>query len=267
MRLVARSGHARLKHKEGAGKDYMGTVEQLYYTLKNRVDIQSSASEVEKKLSRGELVVLVGSQKGLCGTFNVEIFKLFDNYLRDHQHVYCAAVGRRATDHVHENVPAPMVRASVVGFGTTTIMSAVAQLMPVIRSSLVRHENVTVISNISKTFFVQKPSITCMLPPAPSADEHADRAHFAPDIFANYLWEQPIQSIIEDLTVLYLEAKVYSLLFQSLLAEQASRFLSMDSSTHNADGLLEVSKIEYNKLRQAKITKEVNELASVDLVD
>lgn len=76
------------------------------------------------------------------------------------------------------------------------------------------------------------------------------------------MWKQPPQSIIKDLAYLYLTAKLHTILFQSLLAEQAARFLSMDNSTRNAEGLLELSKIQYNKLRQAKITKEINELVS-----
>jgi F-type H+-transporting ATPase subunit gamma len=81
-------------------------------------------------------------------------------------------------------------------------------------------------------------------------------------LFEDYMWKQPPQSIIKDLAYLYLTAKLHTILFQSLLAEQAARFLSMDNSTRNAEGLLELSKIQYNKLRQAKITKEINELVS-----
>jgi F-type H+-transporting ATPase subunit gamma len=49
-------------------------------------------------------------------------------------------------------------------------------------------------------------------------------------------------------------------LFQSLLAEHAARFISMDTATRNANSLLETTRLEYNKLRQAKITKELTEL-------
>ena len=51
-------------------------------------------------------------------------------------------------------------------------------------------------------------------------------------------------------------------LFQSLLAEHAARFISMDSSTRNAKDMLESLQLNYNKLRQAKITRELTELSS-----
>jgi F-type H+-transporting ATPase subunit gamma len=60
----------------------------------------------------------------------------------------------------------------------------------------------------------------------------------------------------------YLEAELQSLLYESLLAEHAARFISMDNATRNAEKLLEETKSDYNKLRQAKITKELTELTS-----
>ena len=51
-------------------------------------------------------------------------------------------------------------------------------------------------------------------------------------------------------------------LLESMIAEAAARFISMDSSTRNAKNMLDSTKLQYNKLRQAKITKELIELSS-----
>ena len=61
---------------------------------------------------------------------------------------------------------------------------------------------------------------------------------------------------------LYLLATAEFVLLQSLLAEQASRFVSMDAATRNTKKLRESMQIQFNKLRQSKITKELTELAS-----
>jgi F-type H+-transporting ATPase subunit gamma len=60
----------------------------------------------------------------------------------------------------------------------------------------------------------------------------------------------------------YIKSSITNLLFQSLLAEQASRFLAMDNATNNAENLLEKLNLQYNKSRQAIITKELSELSS-----
>ena len=59
-----------------------------------------------------------------------------------------------------------------------------------------------------------------------------------------------------------IESELHYLLFESLLAEHAARFISMDTATRNAQTLLEETQLQYNKLRQAKITKELTELVS-----
>ena len=76
-----------------------------------------------------------------------------------------------------------------------------------------------------------------------------------------YEWEQPTNEMLDLLVHQYLETALYEACFQSLLSEQAARFLSMDSSTRNAESLLESTKLQYNKVRQTKITKEVTELS------
>ena len=77
---------------------------------------------------------------------------------------------------------------------------------------------------------------------------------------ADYIWEQNPEELLTMITQQCVQATVHTLLFHSLLSEQAARFLSMDSSTRSAEGLLEQNKLQYNKLRQAKITKELTEL-------
>ena len=58
----------------------------------------------------------------------------------------------------------------------------------------------------------------------------------------------------------YVFATIQQTLFESLLSEHASRFISMDGATRNADTMLEKAQLTYNKLRQAKITRELTEL-------
>ena len=113
-----------------------------------------------------------------------------------------------------------------------------------------------VISSIMKNFFVQKPHASSLIPfvqQATSGTTHST--------LEEYMWEQNPDDIIELLAQQYIDANLQYLLFQSLMAEHAARFISMDSSTRNAQNLLDTTKLDYNKLRQAKITKELNELS------
>jgi F-type H+-transporting ATPase subunit gamma len=77
---------------------------------------------------------------------------------------------------------------------------------------------------------------------------------------SDLIWDQSAEKSLNDLAFSYITARIQLLLFDSLLSEHAARFVSMDGSTRNANGILESTKLEYNKLRQAKITKELTEL-------
>lgn len=68
--------------------------------------------------------------------------------------------------------------------------------------------------------------------------------------------------MLDYLSILYVRSVILNLLFQSLLAEQAARFLAMDNSTRNADKFLDKLVLQYNKQRQALITREVSELSA-----
>lgn len=263
MRLIAMSGHSRLKHKEELVKTYNKQVEELYQQI--RAQIPESYDPLARHISpQGpELIILVGSQKGLCGNFNSNAFKLLEGYIQSGTNPHIIAISKRAVDFVRDKKYGTLIE-SINKFSTTNIKEIVARISEIINKPESRYSRVTIISNVLKTFFAQRPIISQLLPlSTESATVDAESKHHEDTtLFEEYVWEQTPQSIIKDLAYLYLEAKLHAILFQSLLAEQASRFLSMDSSTRNAEGLLELSKIQYNKLRQAKITKEINELIS-----
>ena len=73
------------------------------------------------------------------------------------------------------------------------------------------------------------------------------------------IWEQDVPVILDYLAIRYMRSAVIALLFQGLRAEQAARFLAMENSTKNAEKYLECLTLQFNKLRQGLITKEITE--------
>lgn len=257
MRLIAMSGHSRLKHKENHIKHYNDQVQELYQQIKNQIPKAYDPLAKHIDPSGPELIILIGSHKGLCGNFNTGLFKLFESYIQQqHRNFLVIAIGKRTVDFIKESKI--NLLSAQEKFSTTNLSGTVNKTINLLSSQSQRFCQVTIISNILKTFFIQKPQITVLLP----LEDNQQYSTHSSNVFEEYVWEQTPQAIINDLAYLYLEAKLHALLFQSLLAEQASRFISMDNSTRNAEKLLETSKLQYNKIRQAKITKEINELVS-----
>jgi F-type H+-transporting ATPase subunit gamma len=138
-----------------------------------------------------------------------------------------------------------------------TISSIAHDILELLIKNEPKFTQVSVFSNKLKTFFIQKPHETKLIPFSHEGEHHATASNNQ-----DYYWEQSPNELLDTLTYQTLEIHLHYLLFQSLLAEHAARFISMDNATRNAQTLLEDTQLQYNKLRQAKITKELTELVS-----
>lgn len=255
MRLISMSTHSHLKGKERSLHTYTQAIKQLFQFIKKQTPSWTNPIiEPNQSQSKKTLIVLIGSQKGLCGNFNTALFKLFDinNTKSQEGEFFYIAIGKKALSFLHEkkNVPTSLSFPEFSSSHVHEITHAVANHI-----MTEQYTQIVFLSNVIKTFFVQKPRITSLIPLEPISDP-------VENPIQEYSWQQDPHQTLNILLHQYIEATIHNILFQSLLAEQAARFISMDNSTRNAKKLLELTTIQYNKFRQTKITRELSELAS-----
>jgi F-type H+-transporting ATPase subunit gamma len=258
MRLIAMSNRTQLKGKEAQLASYTTTLTNLFTFVKHQAPDWTNPILYPHTPTQPPLIIVIGSQKGLCGSFNSSVFKLFDLHVphRTRAQFNYVAVGKRAVDFVRDHVPhAP--HAVYPEFSSTTLLTIATALTDTLFLASTPYSQVIVFSATSKSFFIQKPQRLQLIPFSHSTAVKHDRDMLQAQ---EYLWEQPAHVILDTLARQCIEATLQNVLFQSLLAEQAARFVSMDASTRNAQNLLETTELQYNKLRQAKITKELTEL-------
>ncbi|MBA3954004.1 F0F1 ATP synthase subunit gamma [Candidatus Dependentiae bacterium] len=253
MRLISMSTHSRLRHKKVHLLAYKNAFQNLWQKIKH---LPATNTTQDSALPQRHLVILVSSQKGLCGTFNTHLFKFFDIQLTQFTDSYdFISVGRYATDHL-KSLVLPLV-ASYSTFSSNNFV-AIANAITEIISKNSAYSSVTVYSNYPRTFFVQKPQKAEILP----LDEKTLVSQSAQEPSQDYLIEESAEQLNTLIERLTLSISLQELLFESLLSEQAARFLSMDSATRNAEKLIVAMKLEYNKTRQATITRELTELSA-----
>jgi len=257
MRLISMSAHTRLKRKKDPITEYMQEIRTLFTKVqalspewKNNILMPPRTSNPRM------LIILVGSQKGLCGVFNTALINFFKQHIAEYKNreIQVIAVGKKAVEHA-KSLPYKII-ARYDDFNNRNMFDIAHELTDIVTQANKPYNYVHVFSNYLKTFFIQRPHETKLIPFEPEKKSNIQIP------VEGYVWEHNIHEILDMLAQQLIEANMQFLLFQSLLAEQAARFISMDSSTRNANNLLEASKLEYNKLRQAKITKELTELAS-----
>lgn len=256
MRLISMSTHSRLRQRKTDLERY----KKAFQTMWNRINSTGNIGQYKSdksELSERNLIILVGSQKGLIGTFNTMLFKFFEiesKSLTDTADLI--TVGKHATDYFKRQEKA--VLASYDNFNLTTFVTIAYSITHIILKASKKYKSVILFSNYPKSFFVQQPKKSFIIQEQlPEQKIKEEQEHPV-----EYILEQSPEELSGIIEEFMLAVTIQELLFESLLAEQAARFLSMDTATRNADNLLNTMKLEYNKIRQASITRELTELSS-----
>lgn len=290
MRLISMSTHSRLRGKQDPLGIYRASINQLFAKLQPLVPDWTNPI-MYPTTHETTLFILVGSQKGLCGTFNTHLFAKFIRIVEEDTspNYQVITIGKQITDFYTEHYRHQPVK-TFNDFSQRSMGFIADALINYIVQAPQPFSRVAVVSNEFTGFFIQKPRETNVIPfhyaAARPADTSTSSVVNGPSINKpvevaspelnrraepegpdkrsreGYLWYHDVKAILDMLAQQYIEAELQSLLYESLLAEHAARFISMDNATRNAEKLLEEAKSDYNKLRQAKITKELTELTS-----
>lgn len=258
MRLISMSLHSRLKHKQASLNEYRNTISNILAKVQPTIkDWQNPIMHPTMPPKENPLIILIGSQKGLCGSFNTTLLQLFSQEIKKYKkQCTIIAVGKKMVDFIQEHYPSQL-KFSFEEFTTRNFLSIAQQLIDIITQASPHYSSVIVFGNTFKGFFTQKPTLFSIIP--------FDSATMQDVTYSNgeYVWDQSPTTVLNFIAQQYITAQLQHILFESLFSEHAARFLSMDNSTRNANKLLEATKLEYNKLRQAKITKELTESSGI----
>ena len=249
MRLISRSFHTRMHKEAKFVNDYTHalhkTVDDLYAHLPEKSALQTPVSIHGKKL-----IILIGSQKGLCGSYNTTIIHWIHTHLRKLQSedMHLIVLGKKIDDylknlHIHHQRLLPELKLS-------NISSVTQKLLDEING----YTDVKAVSNWPKTFLSHEYRETQLIPFNYTHKKSSSEC-------GDYAWSHSPEIILETIMKTELHVNLYSLLFFSLSGEQSARFIAMDNATRNANKFLDSMKLQFNKMRQAKITKELSELA------
>jgi len=204
------------------------------------------------------LLIVMSSDKGLCGSFNTNSVKAVGNYLREHKGREISlglvgkkgreALGRRGFPIRFEYTGLP----KVIGFAEAESVAQYA--IEDFTNGVV--DSVHLVYNEFKSVMQQNLVIEQLLPMAPVEAGKADAAAI------DYLYEPSPQRIFDELLPRLVEAQVLRALLESSAAEHAARMTAMDAATRNSAEMIDGLTLTMNKVRQAAITREIIEVVS-----
>jgi len=253
MRLISMSSHSKLKKQSDALQLFRKEVKPLLCALKQNAQESEGPSHAKHK----NLFIIFASEKGLCGNFNSTMFHYFNQHLTPNalENSHVISVGKKATGYLAQRNILPLIEFDKV---LPNKLETMAQDLYEKISHIHKHyDSIICLSSAPKTFFVQEAKKTIIIP------IQQDPCDLENNITLDeYHWTQDRESVTKSMFQILLKTNILLVLTNSMLAEQSSRFISMDNATRSAENLLKSMKLSFNKLRQAKITRELIELIS-----
>lgn len=204
-------------------------------------------------------IILVTSDKGLCGGLNTNVLRQLVNKMREldgkNVKVQVTAIGSKGLAFLQRN--GAEIVSDVVGMGDNPHIDSLIGPIKVQIDAFNAGEIDEL--HIAYTRFVntmrQEPVVEQLLPLSGDAVGSAKTSW-------DYVYEPDAKSVIDDLLVRYLEALVYQSVAENIASEQSARMVAMKAASDNAKNVIEELKLVYNKTRQAAITKELSEIVS-----
>ena len=265
MEMVAASKMRKAQDRMRAARPYAEKVRNIAINLgQAHPDYVHPFMQINKASAVG--LIVVTTDKGLCGGLNTNVMRLITGKLRELQSegvaAQAVAIGNKGLGFLNR-IGAPVV-AQVTQLGDTPHLEKLIGPVKVLLDQYAAGELQAV--HIAYTRFIntmkQEAVVEQLLPLSAERMQQQARDSNVRNINWDYIYEPDAQSVIDDLLVRYVEALVYQSVAENMASEQAARMVAMKAATDNAGNVINELKLVYNKTRQAAITTELTEIVA-----
>jgi F-type H+-transporting ATPase subunit gamma len=266
MQMVASSKMRKAQLAALAGRPY---AQQMNTML---ADATASATEfthalMEKRSGKKRAVILVSTDKGLCGALNSNLFREAGKLDKDTTVFICAGKkGAQFVSRTKRNLAAEFTYKDAPLFAEARAISKFVQ--DLFLKGEVDHVDIMFTNFVST--LVQKPEQKALLPigeiKGVQAGVHGEDLHSELKTSGvEFQFEPGADAVLGALLPHYLNFQVFQILLEAKASEHSSRMVAMKNATDNAKQLIKDLTLEYNKLRQANITKELLEITTAQM--
>jgi F-type H+-transporting ATPase subunit gamma len=257
MKMVSAAKLRRAQESVLAARPYAEKLAELLTRLAVSGG-QAGNPLLPKEKSEKALLIVISSDRGLCGGFNASICKKAESFLRENSsrfsEISLLTIGRKANEYLRSRA---VIRKNYSHILSTLNYQIAALIGHEIIDGFMKDEydEVYILYNAFKSVMTQTITLTRLLPiqPPAGADEE-----FLPEAIC----EPSKEELLTELFPKHIEVQIFHAMLESVASEHGARMTAMDSATKNASEMIDKLTLQYNRARQAAITKELMEIIS-----
>ena len=261
MEMVAASKMRRAQERMRSARPYSEKIKAIAAHLAKANPEYRPAYMVVRDLKKAG-VILVSTDKGLCGGLNTNVLRLITNQVREFKDknvsIEFTAIGSKGLQFLNR-AKAKLLSQSV-HLGDTPRMDVLIGAISAQLSAFERGEVDAVY--LAYTRFIntmkQEPVLEQLLPLQSSELNQEGSGGHGWD----YIYEPDAESVLNGLLKRYVEALIYQAVAENMASEQSARMVAMKAASDNAKNVIGELQLIYNKTRQAAITKELSEIVA-----
>lgn len=258
MKMVAASKLRRAQEAVVSARPYAMEMAGLLGRIAKRSQGDEAAAHplLEVRAPNRVLLLVVTSDRGLCGAFNASLLRRAERFISENKERFetleIATIGRKGRDYFKKR-KYPTLRDFPGVFDKLDYRKATEIAETVVKEYIASDlDAVFVLYNEFKSAISQKVTVQDMLPIV------AEELPLGADV--DYIYEESQQAVLEALVPRYVATLVWRALLESVASEHGARMSAMDSATKNAKELCSTLTLQYNRTRQAAITRELMEI-------
>jgi F-type H+-transporting ATPase subunit gamma len=254
MKMIAAARLRRAQQAAEQARPYAAKLTEMFTAVVGGLSEEAHPLLARREERRIDLVVLT-SDRGLCGGFNANLLRQSERFLREHQdrEMQLVLVGRKGLDYYRRRRITPLAeRTGVLNVGAAEVAREMAERVTA-RFAADETDAVYLLYSRFQSAIAQVPTVVRLLPVETPAEDTAP---------VEYIFEPPRPELLARLLPRYIQTRLLQALLESNASELGARMTAMDNATRNADDMIDHLTLSMNRARQSAITTELMEIVS-----
>ena len=267
MKLVAGARLKKAQTEAESSRPYVNKMQTIIDNVTSNINIDSAPEIIRgKENDKTHLIVLMTSDRGLCGGFNTAITKLakkkIKNLLNAGKIVKIFCIGKKGLDHLKREFNELIIDSTPISTQKKIDYEFAAKISNKI---LLMYQNeefdvAHTVFSLFKSAIKQEAQLKQIIPVL-DPDKNISKKDEKQDN-SIYEYEPEEEEVLKNLVPQNVAIQIFSGLLENAAGEQGARMTAMDNATRNAGELIDTLRLNYNRSRQAQITKELIEVIS-----